>query len=278
MGLLSTGGSPGKKEDMAIKQTQRYKGVDMGKVKGYSMPKRFGDSTWLDIFKDKKRDNDLIEMRLLPPVGDMEGLPWVEHYCHYADGRYGSWRPFKTAGGAENEANGFGLTCLQQHTGEECPVCKLQEWAEENEQDELCEQLNPNVRFYCNVVLREDGKAYSWSAPQGVVTRFVQFLQNPKIGDFTHPEHGRDIVVQKQTGARTRYQVEYDPDKTPIVTADGNGAKWQEARDLTKAIKFWSAEEMIDILVENLQSQAPVAGVFGKTAKVGIKKKAGGKK
>lgn len=242
----------------------RYKGVNMEKVKKYSVPRRFADSGWLPIYgKDAKGkyNDEPVLLRLLPPMGDMD-LPWVEHHIHYADGRYGSQRFFQKAG----EDFGFGLTCLAQHTGEPCPACELQEWAEQNDQGELAEQLRCNVRFYCNVVFREDGKIYSWGAPSGVITQVVAFLNNPKIGDFTHPTTGRDLIVQKQTANRGRFNVQYDPDRSPILTPDGGGEKWEEARDLTKAIKLWSRDDMIQILVENLQAQAPVGKVFGVTS------------
>lgn len=233
-----------------------YKGVNMDKVRRYSMPKRSGGSSDWFTMKDKKWDNEPTVIRMLPPIGGMntEGLPWTEHYLHYADSRFGSFRMFKQAG----KEYDFGITCLQAHLGVECPVCKLAEWAEDQEDADLAEGLAPTTKFYVNIILREEDKLYSWNASPGTIKRCVEFFKG-KVGDFTHPEKGRDLIIMKQvTGGRTRYSCDYDPDLSPIAFPG-----WEDAKDHTKSIVILKPEEIIEILAGNMGAQAPIHTIFG---------------
>jgi len=240
-----------KKVAKKVSKKVAYRGVDLPAVStasiGGGMERGGGFFKIPDTMIGKA-----VAVRLLPPVGEMGGVPWVMHRLHYDNGpRSQGWE-------IPGEERRRAITCLNEHGNPGgCPVCLLREIAKHDGNLELEKRLTPKWQRYIQILDRSDEKVKIWTAPAAVIKAIQAILQS-KAGDITHPEKGRDLMVTKSGDPRKWSTIEYqamvDVERSPIGVPG-----WEaDLTDLTNLVKILAPEEIIEILHHNLHSEVDV--------------------
>lgn len=185
-----------KKKD-ASRATDISKSMDeMGKLGGEG------------YFKPKEGKN---VVRILPPWND-EGVFFKKGIIHY------------------NVGDNI-VTCKQM-AGKTCPICD----ALKDLGTDIAKEAAPKTKFYVNVIDRSNEAA----GPQILALTPKQmkslrkYLEDPDYGDFTDPDEGRDIIIEKDSsGNMTQYDLRLRPKETEVGVED-----WEDnLRDLdTEAV------------------------------------------
>lgn len=123
----------------------------------------------------------------------------------------------------------------------------------------LSKKLEPKLRTYSPIVVRgeEETGVRFWGYGKTVYTELLTYIADPDWGDITHPETGRDFVIDYQSAksAGTNYPkttITMKPNQTPLVEDDSlmenlleNQPKIEEVfrpasyDDLNKALHNW---------------------------------------
>ena len=170
--------------------------------------------------------------------------------------------------GAKKETS---CACLVAEGHAECPICEVVKglWKTKSKEDiELAKSIKAMTRVYYNVVdLNEKKKGVQqWQTGVDVLEQFLGYIGNPKYGDVTDPENGRNIVVIHTKGTETKSGfnetiVQPDPDRTPI-----DDPAWLEHLiDLKAMVKVITADKMLELLYgeegtpEQTKTEVPAA-------------------
>jgi len=125
-------------------------------------------------------------LRVLPNPTDANDNPFFEVYFHY------------DIGGERS------IVCPKHADGSPCPVCDLADSfraqsgkGKDDPNFRIFLDLQARPRVYAPVLIRgseEDGVKL-WGFPGSIFQYFVEKIEDPDWGDFTHPVHGRDVAV-----------------------------------------------------------------------------------
>jgi len=144
--------------------------------------------------------------------------------------------------------------CLLREGHENCPVCsevkKL--YQTKNKEDaELAKKIKAQVRVLYNIVdLEEPDKGVVvWMSGVDVLEQLLAYYGNPKYGELSDPEKGRNITVYLTEGKNTKsgyneYNVQPDPDRTEIANPEWLGLMV----DLDSMVKPISSDELEALL------------------------------
>jgi len=99
---------------------------------------------------------------------------------------------------------GVNLPCLKM-IGEKCPVCRHKDKLLQSSSDdklELANELEGKTRILFNIVdlTDEDTKELGvqvWGHSETTLQKLMYIWNDPEWGDFTDPEEGYDIIVEK---------------------------------------------------------------------------------
>ena len=139
-------------------------------------------------------------IRILPPWND-EGLFYFEAALHYG---------FKD--GAKTKA----YPCLAMYE-QECPICEFaKKLAKEDKQ--MAGGITSRKKFYANIIDRNSNNVMIWGFSMKVLRTLLAYVQDPDWGDFTDPEEGHDIVVERTGSGKldTKYEVRIKPKPSEI--------------------------------------------------------------
>lgn len=144
--------------------------------------------------------------------------------------------------------------CLLAEGEKECPICEAVKglWKTKNKEDiDLAKSIKATTRVYYNVIDLNDKKkgVQQWQTGVDVLEQLLGYCSNPKYGDVSDPEKGRNIVVVFTKGSDTKsgfneYTVQPDPDRTQIDDLEWLG----HLADLKSMVKVKPVEEMIALL------------------------------
>lgn len=221
-----------------------YKGVNMEALKNQKIGGR-AEGEWLKI----DVSDVPIPVRILPPVGNMNELPWVEHVAHYCrvGGKYG---------GFDVDGQKRAITCLRVHGREGiCPVCDVVDYYREQSKESPGEKkgtiasgLAPTTKYYMNVIDRRDGKTKRFGAGVKLVRKLKAIMLSKK-GDITDLKTGRDIEIIRTGTVKQFETIEYnaicDDDRTPT-------GPHEPGIDCTSLIKILSIDEIMKALYASL--------------------------
>jgi hypothetical protein len=176
-------------------------------------------------------------VRILPPWSE-EGLFYFETALHY---------------GFQSDGRERAYPCLKLLGKKACPMCAFSDdlLSGSTEDQELGKRVQARRKFYATVIDRNNpGSAQIWGFSAKVLKVLSGYMDDPDWGDFTDPEEGHDIVIERTGSGRndTRYEIRIKPRSTAI-DVDG----WEEMMiDLPKVvIEETSADQMQDIIDEN---------------------------
>jgi hypothetical protein len=152
-----------------------------------------------DFFTPKEGKN---VFRVLPPYS-AEGMFYHEVITHFGVG-----------------PNRRVLVCLADEE-KGCPVCNLITKYSEGDSDKAkakAKDMGARSRILMNVMDRNTGKFAVWACSEQLFHRLLSFFADPEWGDFTHPEKGFDVILNRQgTGKMdTKYEVRLSRNTTPI--------------------------------------------------------------
>jgi hypothetical protein len=115
------------------------------------------------------------------------------------------------------------LVCLQKELGKPCYICEVVERLQ-NSQDPrdqaVASEMKANVRVFYNIVDLDNVEKGIQVYTSGIkiLQDVLAYFADPDWGDITHPEHGYDIVIEREgtTRENTKYQVRARKNPTPI--------------------------------------------------------------
>lgn len=205
-----------KKKKSAVRRT------DIDKVR------RKLDELGGSFFKAREGKNIV---RILPPWND-EGVFYYEASLHY---------------GLKNEGRDRAYPCLTMYEND-CPVCDFISGLSSKDK-ELKDKLAPRKKFYVNIIDRQSGNLVIWGFSTKILRTLLGYIQDPDWGDFTDPEEGHDIVIEREGTGRldTKYEVRIKPKPTEVNFED-----WEdEMHDLSEEIIDEISEEDLQEIVED---------------------------
>jgi hypothetical protein len=184
--------------------------------------------------------------RILPPRAG-ERSPFVRIYQHYLPD-------------PEKPDRDIGFECPERGKvgpdKQKCPVC-----ARANELDASLNQLDkenakklwPSMKAFCWAVDRsnEDAGVKVLSLAKGVYTTLLDLAKNPlKGGNFTHPERGIDVIIEKSgEGLKTEYAVTLARRESPLCDDEEISELWLESLgDLRSKVKVLTLDEIVALV------------------------------
>lgn len=168
-----------------------------------------------------------LTVRLVPPV-DPTASPWHSRWRHFYKDEDGGWVSY---------------TCPQKTSRGRCPDCvqagRLRNSDVKAEKD-LGFELSANHEIVVNVIVRgeedQGPRPLVLSAPAGKAQgktqyeKLTQAISHKKFGgDPLNPRRGRDIVITKVGGGTTTgtsYNIQLDPQDTPLAPTDEQALEW----------------------------------------------------
>jgi len=119
------------------------------------------------------------------------------------------------------------LTCLKKELGKPCYICEVVERLQ-NSQDPrdqaVASEMRANTRVFYNIVDLDnvDKGVQVYTSGIKILQDILAYFADPDWGDVTHPEHGYDIVIDREgtTRENTKYQVRARKNPTPIPSPD----------------------------------------------------------
>lgn len=145
--------------------------------------------------------------------------------------------------------------CLVKEGFERCPVCEMVRglYKTKNKEDaDLAKTIKSQVRVLYNMIdLDSPEKGVQvWMSGVDILEQLLAYCGNPKYGDLTDPERGRNIDLFMAKNTKTgfnEYNVQPDPERTSI-----NDPEWLgQMADLDALVKPMSVEEL-DALLKGL--------------------------
>lgn len=119
-----------------------------------------------------------------------------------------------------NEGTTKVITCLRLTTGDKCYVCDLVAELKRsgNKKDvELAKSWSAKSRIFFNILDREDGNVKVLGTGTSIFKEILKYFADPDWGDLTHPETGRDVVINRSgSGMETEYSVTPKPKTRPL--------------------------------------------------------------
>lgn len=123
----------------------------------------------------------------------------------------------------QGKKSGAAIKCPKAFDNSPCPVC---EWIDELMQSEdannhaFAKELELQIKYPMLVLDLQDESGEPvvkvYEAPWSVYNGVIEWCANPKFGDITDFKTGRNITIKRTTTGVTRYQVQPDPDRTPV--------------------------------------------------------------
>lgn len=239
----------------------KYHGVDMEALANQSLGGggQFQKRTWWKA----KDTNTPYEIRVLPPIGDMGGLPWFEAHLFFNGFANSGWE----VPGRDGKMTKRAIYSLNFHGDvpeDNDPMELLMEWLLENGEDETYRKLKASVSFYMNVVY--EGQVMPWGAPT-TAARAIQTIMKGKIGDITDPVRGRPIEVTR-FNSQPWYTVTH-LDREALDLED-----WEkDATDFSQLVSLFTVSDIYAILWHNLRDRLPLKTIFPKIDFEGLWKK-----
>lgn len=129
--------------------------------------------------------------------------------------------------GIENKPGGT-IKCPKVFNDSPCPVCEMVEAlavSSKAEEQEQAKRWKAKIKYPVILIdLREDvpaPKPRVWEATFQALEDIHSWGSNPKYGDITHPQNGRNVEIVKTTVRRgafeyAEYKVQPDPDRSSI--------------------------------------------------------------
>lgn len=145
--------------------------------------------------------------------------------------------------------------CLLREGHEKCPVCEevKELYKTKNKDDaDLAKSIRAQVRILYNITDLDspDKGVQVWMSGVDVLEQLLGFCANPKYGDISDPENGRNIDLFMAEGKNTKsgfneYNVQPDPERSPIQDPE-----WLlQMVDLDALVKPISYEELEALLM-----------------------------
>lgn len=123
-------------------------------------------------------------LRVLPPLKCMEGDFVLSQVVHYGlEDREGKMRCF---------------ACPREEEGE-CCVCEFSAellMSDQKRDKRLGNDLASRIQNLCLILVRPQKTVRIWNMPSGIYTKLGKASVNARVGDFTDPLNGRDIMLQ----------------------------------------------------------------------------------
>lgn len=222
---------------MAVKtKGRRIAGrVDMEKIKRQA--EELGTGRW---WKPKQGKNVI---RILPPWDD-GGLFYFETALHY---------------GFQVEGRNRAFPCLRVMGKKSCPACEVMTELKEGsaEDKKLASRLEPRRKFYVNLIDRANPEVVQVGSFSGKGLRtLLNYMQDPDWGDFTDPEEGHDVVVERtgSTMTDTRYDIRIKPKPSEVGVEDWEEKLVNLAEDVVEEIDEDEFQQIVD---ENFREAPP---------------------
>jgi hypothetical protein len=108
--------------------------------------------------------------------------------------------------------------CLKQF-GQECPICTACEVLAKSNSS-MARELSARPRYMLNIIDLENVNfgVQVWGCGKTVLQEVLGYINDPKWGDLTHPDKGRNIVIHRiGTGRDTEFQIRPDPEVSPLA-------------------------------------------------------------
>jgi len=213
-GTISTADAKKKREDRMRESLNRSK-------------KRGGKTSFFKFPEGKTR------VRILPsmePFGDF----YFESGFHYKVG------PEQST-----------IACPRLTSGDRCPICeKVRElYKSDSDSDQhVAKRLRSKSRYFANALVEGTGVVV---LPYGstVHTELVKCFLDPEFGDFTDPETGRWVTIEKEgTGMESEYFPRVSPKQTSLGDEDEIEELLSQRVDLMEVVKPPTYEELAELL------------------------------
>lgn len=211
-------------------------GVDFNKMKQFmesakSRQKSFGRSDGGVDWFTMKQDGSY-EVRILD-------IPMLTTGAHWSILR------------GEGMRKGGSIKCPKIYDDSPCPVCEMVEMfsnSSNEEEQKQAKELRAKPRYPILLIdLNEEGsvpKPRVWEAPYQALEEIHRWGSNPKYGDITHPENGRNAEIVRTTVKKgsfeyAEFKIMPDPDKSSI---DLQGVQIPDLRALFKPRSYEEIE------------------------------------
>jgi hypothetical protein len=171
-------------------------------------------------------------LRVLPPW-NKEGVFYHDSIIHFGIG-----------------PNKKSAVCISD-SEKGCPVCNLVQKYSEDVDDQKkakAKDMSARNRVLLNVIDRENEAQgiQIWATSEQNLGKLLTFFADPEWGDFTHPEEGFDVIIERTGTGKTdtRYDLRLTRKPSPI------GMKgWQtKMNKLDEVFKRKKRSEIIDII------------------------------
>lgn len=141
-----------------------------------------------------------------------------------------------------------------RHEGGECPICKIyfEMWkiaeqlggSAEDAIKKLARQSKPSLRYYANILDREDDKVKIYSYGSKFQEMLLSLIMDPDVGDFTDYETGRDIkLIKKMDGKYPDYSSSRPAMSVSKITNEAAKAYESQIHRIEDEIKMQDPEE-----------------------------------
>lgn len=212
---------------MAKDSKKKYYKVDMDKVR--QKAEELGAGTY---WKPKEGKSVI---RILPPWND-EGEFYFETALHY---------------GFQVDGKNRAYPCLKALGEKECPACDMYKQLNEGskEDKELAKALQPRRKFYVNVIDRANPSSVQiWGFSSKTLRTLLGYIQDPDWGDFTDPEEGNDVVVEREGTGRmdTKYSYRIKPKASAIDVEGWEGMMHDLSSEVVEEISEEELQEIVD--------------------------------
>lgn len=147
-----------------------------------------------EFWKPKENKNVI---RILPPWNN-EGKFYFKGVLHYT-----------------GEEGQLPVPCRSM-VDKPCPLCEVVEKASNKK---LAKKLVAKKKFYMNVLVLDNIKegVKIWGATPKQMKKLRSYLEDPDYGDFTDPDEGREVIVEKDSsGTMPSYEIRMRPKASPI--------------------------------------------------------------
>lgn len=210
-----------------------------------------GGGQWLRLEPEQT-----YEVRILPAVDDMVA-PWVQHMEHSVQ-RGPTSIPWQTAQGVR-----YGINCLEESLGQDCPICSIQAYLDEKGDGSL--SVKARAKGLMNVLV--DGQMLLWDAPPSVVTELQKYLSDPDYGEETFQSltEGRSFSIKRTKGSgRWVYDIKPKPRPSDV----SKQVREEDIPDLTQKLWYMPVEDMVETVKKTLGSFVPVDSILKRELRV----------